>query len=72
MASTYPTGVQVFIDDEDVTKWIFGVDEIELNDVENSFRNIDLSPYCSAPGEHRLTISCATGVGRVEARIEVE
>lgn len=72
MAGTYPTGIKVFIDDEDVTMWIFGSETIELNDLEYRFTGIDLSPYCSEPGEHKLEITCESGVGRVEARLEIQ
>jgi hypothetical protein len=68
----YPTGIRILIDDEDITSWIFGTDTLEINDIENRFTDIDLSPYCSDPGEHTLTVSCDSGVGRVEARIEIE
>lgn len=70
--STYPTGIRVLVDSEDVTYWIFGADTIELTDLMYRFSNIDLSPYCSEPGTHRLQITCETGVGRVEARIQIE
>jgi hypothetical protein len=72
MVATYPTGIRVYIDDEDVTYWIFGSDTIEINDLEYRFEGIDLSPYCAEPGDHKLEITCDTGVGRVEARIQIE
>ena len=72
MARTYPTGIRIYVNDEDVTYWIFGADTLELNDVEYRFTDIDLSPFCSEPGEHKITITCDDGVGRVEARLEIE
>jgi hypothetical protein len=72
MAAAYPTGLKLFIDDEDITYWVFGDDTFEINDIDYRFTGIDLSPYCSEPGEHRLEITCESGVGRVEARLEIE
>ena len=71
MSTTYPTDVKVYIDDEDITYWIFGVDSIDITDSNYRFKDIDISPFCSSPGEHTLEITCATGVGRVEARLEM-
>lgn len=72
MAADYPTDLRIFIDDEDVTYWIFGSETFEINDIEYRFTGIDLSPFCSDAGEHKLEITCETGVGRVEARLEIE
>ena len=72
MARTYPTGIRIYVDDEDVTYWIFGAETLELYDVEFRFTDIDLSPFCAEPGEHKLTVTCDEGVGRVEARLEIE
>lgn len=72
MARTYPTGIRVLIDDEDITYWLFGQDTLELTDIDNRFEDIDLSPYCAEPGQHTLEITCDAGVGRVEARIEIQ
>ena len=72
MAASYPTGLRILIDEEDVTYWIFGSDTFELNDIEYRFTGIDLSPFCAEPGDHSLEITCDDGVGRVEARIEIQ
>jgi hypothetical protein len=70
--ATYPTGIRIYVDDVDVTYWIFGEETLELNEIEYRFPDIDLSPYCAEPGEHTLEITCDDGIGRVEARIEIE
>lgn len=72
MAREFPTGVRVLIDDEDVTFWLFGSDTIELSELEYRFEGIDLSPFASEAGQHTLKITCDAGVGRVEARLEIE
>jgi hypothetical protein len=71
MARTYPTDVKVFIDDLDVTKMIFGEDTITLTDLQNTWRNIDITPYVRYAGLHKLRITAAAGVGRVEARVAI-
>jgi len=72
MAASYPTGLKILIDDEDVTNWIFGTETFEINELNERFRDIDLSPFCADPGEHKLEITCEEGVGRVEARVEIQ
>jgi len=67
----YPTDVKVFIDGKDVTKYIFGTDTIVLSDVNNTWRDIDIGPHLRGPGLHTIEITAATGVGRVEARVEI-
>lgn len=67
----YPTDVKVYIDGDDITFRIFGVDTIELSDVNNLFHDIDITPYIRSPGRHKLTITSVSGVGRVEARVSL-
>lgn len=71
MAATYPTGVKIYVDDEDVTYWVFDADTIDLDDSNFRFSDIDLTPFCSTPGEHKIEITCDSGIGRVEARLEM-
>lgn len=73
MATTvsYPTGIKVFIDDEDITKAVFGDDIIELTDFMNTWRNVDITPYVKYAGLHKLRITCEAGIGRVDAKIKV-
>lgn len=66
---SYPTGIKVYIDDEDVTRSIFGEDVITLTDFNNTWRQIDITPYVKYVGLHKLRITCEGGVGRVDAKI---
>lgn len=67
----YPTDVKVFIDGVDVTKWIFGTDTVTLTNVDNTWRDIDVSSFIKGPGIHKIEVTCGGGVGRVEARVEI-
>jgi hypothetical protein len=69
---SYPRGVKVFIDDEDVTSAIFGYDEITLTDVDHIFNNIDITPYVRYVGAHTLKITAEGGIGRVDVRISIK
>lgn len=71
MAQQYPVGVKVFIDDIDMTNWIFGEDYVNPSDIYNTWRNIDISSWINTPGMHKLSVTCTGGVGRVEARVEI-
>lgn len=68
---SYPTGIRVYLDDEDITKVVFGVDTIELTDLENTWRNIDITPYVKYAGLHKLRVTAEAGVGRVDAKISI-
>lgn len=69
----YPIGVKVFVDDVDVTRWLFDQETIPLSDINNTFRAIDLTPYLvGGAGDHTLSVQCDEGVGRVEMRLEIE
>lgn len=69
--SSYPSGVKVYLDDEDITKYIFGEDVITLTDAKRIWRNIDLTTYLKYPGLHKLRITAIDGVGRVDAKISI-
>lgn len=71
VTSIYPTGIRVFIDDEDITKQIFGAETITLTDLQNSWRNIDITPYVKYVGLHKLRITAEGGAGRVDAKIVI-
>lgn len=71
VTASYPTGVKVFLDDEDITKQIFGEETITLTDLENAWRNIDITPYIKYAGLHKLRITAESGVGRVDAKISI-
>ena len=68
----YPTDVKVFIDDVDITKWFFGQETITLDDANNTWRNIDITPFVKGKGYHKVTVTAGGGVGRVEARVEIK
>jgi hypothetical protein len=70
--ASYPTGIKVFVDSTDVTAAIFGVEEIIISDINNTWRGIDISQYIKGPGIHKIEVTCTAGVGRVEARLEIE
>ncbi len=67
----YPSDVRVFIDNRDVTKWIFGSETITLSDVNNTWKNIDISSFIKGHGEHKIEVTAGAGVGRVEVRLEI-
>lgn len=71
MSREYPTDVKVFIDDQDVTKMIFGDDTITLTDLENTWRDIDLTPFVQYTGLHKLRITAGSGIGRVDAKVSI-
>lgn len=68
----YPSDIKVYIDGNDVTEWIFGTETLTLSDVNNSFNNIDISSLVQDVGRHTIEVTCAQGVGRVEARVEID
>lgn len=71
--TVYPTGVKVYIDDVDVTMWIFDEDSVPISDINFAFRDIDITPYLvGGAGDHTITVACDDGVGRVEIRLELE
>lgn len=69
--ASYPTGIKVFLDDEDITKAVFGAETIELSDLENTWRNVDITPYVKYVGLHKLRITAEAGIGRVDAKVTI-
>lgn len=68
----YPSGVKVFIDDKDVTYYIFGDNTVDPSSILNTWRDIDITPYLrKTPGLHTIEITAANGNGRVESRVEI-
>ncbi len=67
----YPSDVRVYIDGRDVTKYIFGSETIELSDVNNTWKNIDISSFLRGHGSHKVEVTAGAGVGRVEVRLEI-
>jgi hypothetical protein len=41
----YPTGLKIFIDGIDATFYIFGANTFDPDDITNTFRDIDITPY---------------------------
>lgn len=73
MADTvYPQNIRVYIDGVDQTNWLFNVDELDVSDFNNRFKDIDITSLLPNPGEHKIEITCDSGVGRVEVRLEIE
>lgn len=68
---TYPTGVQIFLDDEDITYYLFGKNTLDTSIDNFTFRDIDITPYCHVPGVHVIEVRAVTGGGRVEIRAEI-
>lgn len=69
--TAYPSDVKIFIDDKDVTKWIFGTETITITNLQNTWRNIDISSFIRDHGQHTIRITSGSGVGRVECRLEI-
>lgn len=66
----YPTGIQVLLDDEDITYYLFGKRTLDTSSDNFIFRDIDLSPYIKTPGNHEIRILTADS-GRVDVRVEI-
>jgi hypothetical protein len=70
--ATFITGVQVYMDGEDITQYLFGVSAIDIDENSDVYRNLDLSPFLKTKGDHKLEITCDQySNGRVEARLEI-
>lgn len=41
----YPTGLKIFIDGIDATYYIFGANTFDPDELVNTFRDIDITPY---------------------------
>ncbi len=68
---SYPVDVKVYLDDEDITKGVFGEDVITITDIMNTWRDMDITPYVRYAGLHKLRITAASGVGRVDAKVTI-
>ena len=67
----YPADIRIFLDDVDITYFIFGTDTFDPNQQNFLFTEIDLTSFITTHGMHRLTVSAGVGSGRVDARIEI-
>lgn len=73
MATTpaFPADCRVFIDDVDCTYWLFGVDTITPDDINHRWRDIDISQFVKGAGLHTIKVTADSGVGRLDARVEL-
>lgn len=71
MAASFPAECKVFIDEIDCTYWLFGSDTITPTELQHRWRDIDISMYVKGAGLHTLKVTANSGVGRVDARIEL-
>jgi hypothetical protein len=83
----YPSGLKIFIDDEDCTYYIFGENTFTPTEEDNFLRDIDITPYLrtvdnitndknykpnpQGANVHTIEITAEDGNGRVECRVEV-
>lgn len=80
----YPTGCKIYIDGKDCTYYIFGANTFDPGPDNNTFRDIDITPYLrkiadnpaaskapQASNLHTITITALDGNGRVETRVEI-
>lgn len=83
----YPSGLKIFIDGEDCTYYIFGENTFTPDALNDSFRDLDITPYLrtidnltddknykpglQAANLHTIEITAEDGNGRVECRVEV-
>lgn len=67
----YPEEVKVYIDGKDITQLAFGSPTLTLSDLNRTWRNIDITQFCTVPGVHTVTVTCTGGVGRVEAKVKI-
>jgi len=69
--ANYPIMITVSIDGKDVTQSLFGVQSITPTDLQNTFKDIDITPFIRGPGTHSIAVYTVSGAGQVETRIEV-
>jgi hypothetical protein len=68
---SWPSGVKVYMDGEDITQFAFGVESLTPDNFTAAFNDVDLSVYAKGAGRHTLSMTAET-VGGVNARIEVK
>jgi hypothetical protein len=67
----YPSGVRLWIDGTDITETVFGVEQLNPDEFESEWYDIDLSAYIDTPGRHVLEITSETP-GKIDARLEIK
>lgn len=70
-APEYPATCRIFIDNKDATQWIFKTSTFSPDKFHHVWRNIDLTNFIKSFGVHKIRVTCETGIGRCEGRIEV-
>lgn len=66
----YPENIRVWIDNVDITRWIFGSSILSPDEDLNIWRNIDISSFVRGAAVHTLKVTCESR-GKVEARIAI-
>ena len=69
-AFSFPSGMRVYLDGEDITLYAFGVETVTPDEFTQKYRDIDLTAYISGPGRHNLTVTSET-YGIIDTRLEV-
>jgi hypothetical protein len=70
LETVWPTNVQVWIDNVDITRWVFGSNFLTPTEDFNIWRNVDISSFVKGPGIHKLKITCQDA-GKVQSRIAI-
>jgi hypothetical protein len=69
--ASFPAECRVYIDNIDCTQWLFGSDTITPTEIQHRWRKVDISQYVKGAGLHTLKVVPTSGVGRLDARIEL-
>ena len=67
----YPSTIQVSLDGVDITTNLFGKSVLVPSTGNDIFRDLDISSLVKGAGTHRIEIYTASGIGQVEARVEI-
>jgi hypothetical protein len=70
-AFSFPSGMRLYVDGEDITYYAFGSETVTPDEFTSQYREIDLSAYVSGPGRHNFTITSDT-YGIIDARLELK
>lgn len=66
----YPSGVKVWLNNTDITYWVFGTETLNPNNNTNVWRSTDISNYIKGAGRHKLKLT-TTSSGKVEVRLKI-
>lgn len=71
MADLYASGVQVFIDGQDISQYIFGA-PFGVIDINNDhWDDIDIGLWVKNAGQHTLVVTTFSGGADVDTRFEL-